>query len=339
MDSPSVAPHTALPLWQGLRLRLFLRMIKNGMAVADPFTNAVDCTLPANRRPTLKKSYPPLPSRQARVFIPETWKSGDPPLPLIIDIHGGGFSIGAPWVDDKDNLILSNTHGFCVVSIPYRLGPEYKFPTAPKDCAAMISAVMADASLPVDRNRVVVAGYSAGGTMALTATQILKTEDKERIKAVVAYYPVTDSSLLPKEKVSRHAKLRRGRKHFLQSMASMFDQAYIEIGQDKMDPLLSPIYADRNNLPRKIFLIGCEYDILYDEAEAMAENLAKYEGGQRMPLGNGRIGWTKGAIRWEVMPTMEHGFNQIPNFSPAITKMTKRMHQGVSEWLRKEVFI
>ncbi|ORY10156.1 hypothetical protein BCR34DRAFT_615333 [Clohesyomyces aquaticus] len=69
-------------------------------------------------------------SKELGIFIPKSYKPGDAPLPLLIDIHGGGFCIAEPVSDDVDNVILAHTHGFCVVSILYRLGPKYKWPIA-----------------------------------------------------------------------------------------------------------------------------------------------------------------------------------------------------------------
>jgi acetyl esterase/lipase len=293
--------------------------------------------LPSDKKPTYTKRYGPL-STESRIFIPKSYKPGDAPLPLLIDIHGGGFCIGEPMLDDGDNLILAHTYGFCVISIPYRLGPRFKFPFAPKDCAAAIAAVLDDDDLPVDRSRVAVAGYSAGGNLALTATQLPGV--KGRVKGVAAYYPVTNFTITMDEKMAGQTLAPDG-KDMLHWMSPMFNNGYLEPGIDRTDPILSPIFANREDLPEKISILGCEYDMLCKEAEEMAEDLATAETGKKMPLPDGRVGWTKSNIRWELIEGAKHGFNQTPvkgEEGKLLKAKSARMHAGVAEWLKNEVY-
>src|ERR1700734_2737050 len=51
--------------------------------------------------PTFTKCYPCRPNLKNRIFVPKSYKSGDAPLPLYIDIHGGGFALMNPSADDK----------------------------------------------------------------------------------------------------------------------------------------------------------------------------------------------------------------------------------------------
>jgi acetyl esterase/lipase len=320
------------------RYRAKLWFYQTALAIFIPLMNRRTRKLPANQRPTLTRSYPPLPGREVRIFIPATYKAGDAPLPLLIDIHGGGFCIGAPVIDDRDNCALAYEHGFCVASIPYRLGPEVKHPGAARDAAAMIAAVLADESLPVDRARVAVAGYSAGGTLSLAATQL--PELRGRIAATVAYYPATDNARTLAERAARQ-KMPPGGVDYLHGMVGMFDVGYIAPGTDRTDPVLSPIFADRTDLPEKIFIIGCEYDMLCPEAEDMAEDLALHEDGERAPLGEGRVGWRKGNVQWELIEGVIHGFNQVPaagKEGEMRREKTKQMHAGVAAWLKSEVY-
>jgi hypothetical protein len=47
----------------------------------------------AAHQPTFTKAYPVQSSLRHRFFFPKSYKSGDPPLPLYLDIHGGGFAL------------------------------------------------------------------------------------------------------------------------------------------------------------------------------------------------------------------------------------------------------
>jgi acetyl esterase/lipase len=61
------------------------------------------------------------------VFIPSSYKPGTK-LPFLIDIHGVGFALMSPQIDDEFCHQFANRFGFCVVVINYRKGPLYPFP-------------------------------------------------------------------------------------------------------------------------------------------------------------------------------------------------------------------
>lgn len=293
---------------------------------------------PLHERPTYKKVYGRNKSLSSRIFVPKAYKSGDPPIPLLIDIHGGGFCIGGPILDDKDNLIWAHKHGFLVISIPYRLGPRYKFPTAEEDCAAAIRDILDDESLPVDKSRVAIVGYSAGGNLALGAAQM--PDIKGRIKGVAAYYPPTNLATPIEEKFALMGNVPGG-SGALGRIAPAFDYGFTGISQDRADPLLSPSYAKREDLPDKISIVTCEYDMLANESTVLAEELADLETGDKAPLPGDRHGWTKGRIRWELIEAAKHGFNQTPASGKAAEELkqkTDKTHAGIAEWLRCEVY-
>ena len=57
------------------------------------------------------------------------------PGPLFVYFHGGGWTFGMPEAGESYFEGLVKSLGFTVVSVGYRLGPEYKFPTAAYDAA------------------------------------------------------------------------------------------------------------------------------------------------------------------------------------------------------------
>lgn len=345
----------ALPLLTRIRLWVFVKLIKFIVPLAFRFRK----TLPKNEQPTYLKTYSEALDEPCRVFIPASYKAGDKPLPLFIDIHGGGahdcflrrstnrliirgplgWTLGHALADDRDNALLSQKHGIAVVSIPYRKAPDYPFPAAPKDCAKLIKAILDDPSLPVDKSRVAVGGYSAGGNMSLTAVQLDGLH--ERIKGLVLFYPATNLAKTLKEKLAV-SKIAPGRKNdMLERLGPMFQWAYIPAGTDKRDPLLSPYFAPREKLPKKMFFLGCEYDLLCQEAHDMAEKWAEAESGEKSTAQNGDS-WEKGGIKWELLRGCEHGFNQTPpnNEEDAKVKRAKQeaMHESVAKWLFEQVY-
>jgi triacylglycerol lipase len=84
--------------------------------------------------------------------------------PGYLHIHGGGYVMGQPEINDAANRQLVVQLGCVVVSVDYRLAPETRFPGALQDCYAALKWLhdQADA-LGVDRARIAVGGESAGG--------------------------------------------------------------------------------------------------------------------------------------------------------------------------------
>jgi acetyl esterase len=88
--------------------------------------------------------------------------------PVLLYIHGGGFRILSK-AGFRALAVAYAKAGFVVVAIDYRLAPEHRFPAAHQDAAAAYGWVCRRiAAYGGDRERIVVAGDSAGANLALT---------------------------------------------------------------------------------------------------------------------------------------------------------------------------
>ncbi|MDZ7937209.1 MAG: alpha/beta hydrolase [Rhodoferax sp.] len=88
-------------------------------------------------------------------------------LPVLVYFHGGGFTVGS--VETHDGLCrrLSHLAQCAVVSVDYRLAPEYQFPTAHEDAWDVVQGLVGlGAKLGLDMTRMALGGDSAGGTLA-----------------------------------------------------------------------------------------------------------------------------------------------------------------------------
>lgn len=99
----------------------------------------------------------------ARLYAP----SADTGLPVLLYLHGGGFTIGSIATHDILCRELSRLAGCMVVSLDYRLAPEHRFPTASNDAWDALAWLAANAEqIGADPARLAVGGDSAGGTLA-----------------------------------------------------------------------------------------------------------------------------------------------------------------------------
>ena len=88
------------------------------------------------------------------------------PLPVIINIHGGGWVYGTKEVYQYYCMSLAQK-GFAVVNLNYRLAPEYKFPTSLEDLNRVIEWVFKSPDdYGFDLDNIFLIGDSAGANMA-----------------------------------------------------------------------------------------------------------------------------------------------------------------------------
>jgi acetyl esterase/lipase len=88
------------------------------------------------------------------------------PLPAVVFIHGGAWTLGDKLNDAVHAKKLA-ARGYCVLSINYRLAPKYRFPAQLEDCKLALQWLAANADLlGVDSKRIGIWGYSAGGHLS-----------------------------------------------------------------------------------------------------------------------------------------------------------------------------
>ncbi|PLB33246.1 alpha/beta hydrolase fold protein [Aspergillus candidus] len=292
---------------------------------------------PPGTKPTLTKRYACRPALKAHIFYPRTY---DPSkrqlLPLYLNIHGGGFALCNATIDDPFCSAWANRTGMLVVSLSYRKAPLHPFPIATYDIAEVAKSVLADDTLPIDPTRIAIGGFSAGGNLALSASQLPGL--KGRVQAAVIYYPIVDFGHPPNEKLDSRP-YTGGPPDWLEKTSWWLDWGYVSVGQNRRDPLLSPKYAGRDDLPPWVYMIGAQWDMLRLEAQQMIHRLAGLEG---------RVGtqqeedFETGRYKWTLARECSHGFTHAsPGRKKGGASARKReeiargVYEEAYEWLGK----
>lgn len=191
------------------------------------------------------------------------------PLPCHVYFHGGSFWLGT--LDHFDSLCrgLANEAGCIVAAVDYRLAPEHKFPTAPEDCYAALSWVVAHAAeLGVDASRVSVGGVSAGGNLAAVVALMARDRGGPALALQVLEIPVTDLTC----DAPLHAE---DEGVVLPSDKPQVRSRYLSEEADAWNPYASPLLAaDLGALPPAL-IMSAEYDPLQAEGAAYARRLAE----------------------------------------------------------------
>ena len=180
---------------------------------------------------------------------------------VIVYYHGGGWVINDINTSHEICALLAEMTNHIVVSVGYRLAPEFKFPVPVEDAH--------DAFLWVQRTfpqaRISVAGDSAGGNLAIAVSQLV---GRAHITSQLLLYPVTDLSY-ESESYTQYAQGYGLDKEVMQ----WFGTHYIRTAGDAQHPLVAPLRASQLGNQPPTYLIVAENDVLKDEGVAFAERL------------------------------------------------------------------
>lgn len=194
---------------------------------------------------------------------------GDGAFPVLVWMHGGGWTIGAADETVGTCRILADKAKCIVVSLDYRLAPEHKAPAAYDDAVAGIEWVLQHAEeIGGDPTRVAVGGESAGGQLSAAVS----LHFAGRLCFQLLVFPSTDAS-------HAYPSMDENAEGYLLTADVMrwFHGQYVEgSGLDVADLRLSPIKASDDLLAATppALVITAGYDPLRDEGEAYAARLA-----------------------------------------------------------------
>jgi acetyl esterase/lipase len=122
-----------------------------------------------------------------RLHLPRTQDSRRAGL---LWIHGGGFVMGSPVQDDALCHLFADELGIVVAAVDYRLAPEHPFPAPLEDCYAAL--VWLAARPDVDRDRIAIAGASAGGGLAAALAILADQRGEVGVQFQSLAYPMID---------------------------------------------------------------------------------------------------------------------------------------------------
>lgn len=208
---------------------------------------------------------------------------GAGPHPAFLHIHGGGFTLGSiDWIWNAAKCAhICREAGCVVVTVEYRLAPEFPFPTAPEDCyAALLWLVESATALDVDPGRIAVGGESAGGDLAAVVALMARDRGGPRLALQVLEMPVTDMSAAS---VDHPSLTLFGEGYGLErSGIEAFQDDYLPGLAERESPYASPLRADDLSGLPAAHVVTAEFDPLRDSGEAYARRLQ--EAGVRTTL-------------------------------------------------------
>ena len=168
---------------------------------------------------------------------------------VLVHVHGGAYVLSPGEAATKEAIELAGFGGFKVISVDYRMPPDFPYPAAMDDAMA----VYRDVLKATDAKKVGIFGTSTGGGMTLAMVLRAKLESLPLPGAIAPGTPWSDmtktgDSFFANEMVDNVLVSDDG---FLHAAALLYAN-----GHDLKDPLLSPVYGDMHGFPPTILTSG-----------------------------------------------------------------------------------
>lgn len=260
--------------WQNVALKAFMRWRVRPVSQS---TDEVEKVRSVARRYALKPKPPKgwrvrellLPPMRGEWIEPDTDRASDPTDGrVVLFLHGGGYYFHSPRTYRSITFPLARYSYSRVFALDYRLAPENPFPAAVDDAVACYRRLMMDG---VPASKVVIAGDSAGGGLALATLLTLRDRGDPMPAGAVLFSPWTDLAATGATLQTNNGNdpmfwgpaIGKAAQHYLGTMAATH-------------PLASPLYADLKGLP-PLFVQASTIEVLLDDSRRLVEK-ARHEG-------------------------------------------------------------
>ena len=168
---------------------------------------------------------------------------------LLMHIHGGGYVFGPGEAALPEAILLASFGGFKVVSVDYRMPPDFPYPAAMDDAMAVWKELVKT----TPPKNMAVFGTSTGGAMTLSLVLRAKTERVPLPGAIAPGTPWSDIA-----KIGDTYETNEWIDNILVTWDGWLGRAakLYAGGADLKDPQLSPIYGDFSGFPPSILTTG-----------------------------------------------------------------------------------
>ncbi|MFB5650813.1 alpha/beta hydrolase [Leptospira wolffii] len=229
--------------------------------------------------------------------------------PCLVYFHGGGFVIGDMDTHDPPLRYLAKESGCMILSVDYRLAPEFPYPAPWEDAySSYIWAKNHGKALGIDPKKIAVGGDSAGGNLAVSISTRAKKEKQPLPLFQLLIYPWID---LVQERKST-GEYSDGYA-LTRELLRYFKNHSLPNPDDRKDPRVTPFRQTSFSHTPPTYLTIAGFDPLQDEGTAYADILKK----SKVPL------------EVSTEDTLIHGFFNLGRGVPAAKKALKEIASSI----------
>lgn len=214
----------------------------------------------------------------------------------LVFAHGGGWATGSIETSDQVCGNLACDADIVVISVEYRLAPEYRFPAGIEDYYHAVTWAFKHADrLGIDAAKIAVGGESAGGNLAAVACLMARDRNGPRIAMQFLWAPALDLTL-----GGASAEVFRRAFPMIANLSKQMLPRYLGEGASVDNPYVSPLLAENLHALPPAVLFGCDVDPLRDDCQRYAEKLIA----------------AGGTATWRVFPGLLHGTQSMTALLP-----------------------
>lgn len=225
---------------------------------------------------------------------------------VILYAHGGGYISGGLNYSRVLASKMAIATGHAVFTFEYRLAPEHPYPAAFNDGMAVWEFLTKSRFKP---DRIILAGDSAGGNLALVMAQKIRQKEQAVPKGLILFSPWTDMTLTNDSYEEKAVLDPILTKKFVTEAAD----AYIAGHGEAEEPQFSPINGSFEDFPPTLIMVG-ENEILLDDSIKLREKIIS-EGG-RAELDIEPDGWH--VYQLTPLPISKKAMNKVAEFVSSI---------------------
>lgn len=213
-----------------------------------------------------------IPTPEGQVPIRLYWPKEQVELPILLYFHGGGFIMHNLASHDSLCRMLAKAGCCLVISVGYRLAPEFPYPAAVNDAYYALCWAFQNAShIGGDANRLYAGGDSAGANLSAALSLMSRDKKGPALQGQLLFYGTYGCISIED---SESVRLFGGGEYVLpKPMLRLCEDLYTPPDTDPMEPYRFPGKAsDLTGLPRTLS-VTAEFDPLRDDGEAFAKKL------------------------------------------------------------------
>ncbi|MGY5959142.1 alpha/beta hydrolase [Kosakonia sp. BK9b] len=191
-------------------------------------------------------------------------------LPALIYYHGGCFISGGFATHDNQLRQLAYYSGCRVIAVQYRLAPEHVWPAAHDDAQKGAEVAWKNAEkLGINREKITLAGDSAGGHLALVTALRLKNEAAWQPAQLILIYPMLDATAYFDSYTFNGID-------YVVTRDALLSGYEMYLGDtDRLQSDVSPLWRDDFYGLPPVHILTAEFDPLCDEGEALYKHLTE----------------------------------------------------------------
>ncbi|MFW9943073.1 MAG: alpha/beta hydrolase [Candidatus Thorarchaeota archaeon] len=229
---------------------------------------------------------------------------------VILHLHGGGWMLGSPLISRRITSAIAKATNLKILSIDYRLAPEYPFPTPLEDCVNAYNWLLSNG---FKSEHIIIAGESAGGNLTLTTLLKLRDLGIDLPAGAFCLSPATDFTFSD-DSFFKNSATDPG----LADVGIFWWFVAYLAGEDPRNPYISPLFGDLSGLP-PILIQASSCEMLYSDASRFVEK-AKNAGVNATLQAWDEMPHVFQGTRFELLPEAEEAIYKIAEFTNKIFK-------------------